>query len=162
MRQPRYTGRDQGKSGGYICATRSEAEQCTATTNKGGRDSMTTQATETSTREYGYTLWLRCSGEDDRPTDRLPITIMPAQPTERERTLDAACYITDLEARQGYHVERIENWSRCAACSGTGEQRVRPKGWRKRTPPPWFALKTVPCRTCAGVGDQAVDERIDR
>ena len=86
---------------------------------------------------------------DTRPVDRLPSLGIAAEDTEtaRERSLARAC--GDLES-QGYRIEAVERFEHCARCYGTGKVQAKPRGWRKRTAPPWYLMRTVECKDCPG------------
>ena len=110
---------------------------------------------------YGYTLFYRSVAEflhtdgtlDLRPVDQLPRVQAACQPTEALREQALLKDVVNLESpRQGYRVERVERFRDCAQCEGTGKLRVRPKGWRKKTPPPWWACTPQDCGDCAGQG----------
>lgn len=86
---------------------------------------------------------------DTRPVDRLPSLAIANEDTEttRDRSLARAC--GDLES-QGYRIEAVERFEQCARCHGTGKVRAKPRGWRRRTEPPWYLMRTVECRDCPG------------
>ncbi len=86
---------------------------------------------------------------DTRPVDRLPSLGIANEDTatERDRSLTRAC--GDLES-QGYRIENVERFEHCARCHGAGKVRVKPHGWRRRTQPPWYLMRTVDCKDCPG------------
>ena len=86
---------------------------------------------------------------DTRPVDRLPSLGIANEntATARDRALARAC--KDLE-NQGYRIEAVERFEHCARCHGAGKVRVKPRGWRKRTAPPWYLMRTVDCQDCPG------------
>ena len=86
---------------------------------------------------------------DTRPVDRLPSLGIAAEDTAtaRDRSLARAC--GDLES-QGYRIEAVERFEHCARCHGTGKVQAKPHGWRKRTAPPWYLMRTVECKHCPG------------
>ena len=49
-----------------------------------------------------------------------------------------------------YEIGPISYQETCDACDGTGQRMVKPKGWRRRTPPPRWMLRAVPCEMCQG------------
>jgi len=91
---------------------------------------------------------------DTRPVDRLPSLGIPNEETaaDRERSLARAC--GDLES-QGYRIEAVERFEHCSRCHGTGKVRVKPRGWRRRTEPPWYLMRTVECEDCPGEGQES-------
>ena len=46
--------------------------------------------------------------------------------------------------------EGVERFEHCARCYGTGQVRAKPRGWRKRTAPPWYLMRKVDCKNCPG------------
>jgi hypothetical protein len=105
-------------------------------------------------RTYGYTLHYRAVAPflvgNDGPGH---LVTLDSGGYVSAETRDAAlqAHVTDMEsARQGYRVERVTYDSACARCHGTGRVRVNPKGWRKRTPAPWFMAPEVNCPSCHG------------
>ena len=86
---------------------------------------------------------------DIRPVNRLPWLCIAPEDTEeeRERSLTHAC--GRLE-NQGYRIEKVERIDACARCGGTGRTSVKPRGWRRRTEPPLYLMRTVDCPDCAG------------
>lgn len=111
-------------------------------------------------RAFGFTLFYRPVGAglldpndppDDRPVDRLPSCQYSTKATEaeRERALLEEC--PRLEA-QGYRIERVVRESFCVRCQGAGSIAVKPKGWRKKTPPPPYAMRRQVCQDCGGGG----------
>lgn len=86
---------------------------------------------------------------DTRPVDRLPRLCIAPENTaeERERSLARSC--GNLES-QGYRIETVERFDACARCGGTGRISVKPRGWRRRTEPPLYMMRTVDCTDCAG------------
>ena len=86
---------------------------------------------------------------DTRPVHRLPSLAIASEDTAtaRDRSLARAC--GDLES-QGYRIEGVERFEHCARCQGTGKVRVKPRGWRRRTAPPWYLMRTVDCKDCPG------------
>ena len=85
---------------------------------------------------------------DTRPVDRLPTLGIANEDTAtaRDRSLVRAC--GDLES-QGYRIEAVERFEHCARCNGTGKVHAKPHGWRRRTAPPWYLMRTVDCADCA-------------
>ena len=86
---------------------------------------------------------------DNRPVDRLPSLGIANEDTAtaRDRSLARAC--GDLES-QGYRIEAVERFEHCARCHGTGKVYAKPHGWRRRTAPPWYLMRTVDCKNCPG------------
>lgn len=86
---------------------------------------------------------------DTRPVDHLPSLCIANEDSAaaRDRSLARAC--CDLES-QGYRIERVERLEHCARCYGTGKVRVKPRGWRRKTDPPWYMMRTVDCKNCPG------------
>ena len=83
--------------------------------------------------------------DDDRP---YPGSVILGGPSSADWRRDAAYYLT----MPGYRLIRVIAWIGCVRCKGIGSWRVRPKGWRKRTPPPAWACKLVTCPVCKGEG----------
>ena len=86
---------------------------------------------------------------DTRPVDRLPSLGIAGEDSAdaRERALARACrHLED----QGYRIEKVERFEHCAHCHGTGRIQVKPRGWRRRSEPPWYLMRTVDCRHCPG------------
>ena len=81
--------------------------------------------------------------DDDRPYPGSVIL-----PDGADWRNDAAYYLT----LPGYRILRVVSWLLCIRCKGLGSWRIKPKHWRKRTAPPWWACKLVECRHCAGYG----------
>jgi hypothetical protein len=119
-------------------------------------------------RVYGYSVFYRpvaahLVGDtpDERPVSRLPSIGGGWFPSEAERERHLARTVADLEEpRQGYRVERVVREATCARCEGRGDVAQKPKGWRKKTAPPWFLCSRVPCPACAGrpaLDSQTVD-----
>jgi DnaJ-class molecular chaperone len=109
-------------------------------------------------RSFGFTLTYRPIGPglvsepDERPTEGLPRCQYStrASAAERERYLTESC--RDLET-QGYRIERVERWSRCARCEGAGIVVPALKG--KRRP---RLLKRIPCPSCGGSGAEELEQ----
>lgn len=103
-----------------------------------------------SGRSFGFTLTYRPVGPelvsqpDERPLEGLPKCQYLTRPAafERERYLEES--IRELEA-QGYRIERVERWSRCARCEGAGKVVA---GGKRRT----RVLRFKACPACAGSG----------
>lgn len=88
---------------------------------------------------------------DERPVDKLPQVFVGWFDSETEREQMIAKLVADYETpRQGYRVERIVRRTVCGRCTGRGEVLLNPKGWRKKTPPPWHLCRLVTCPDCAG------------
>jgi hypothetical protein len=110
-----------------------------------------------SGRSFGFTLTYRPVGPelvsepDERPLEGLPKCQYSTRATvaERRSYLEESC--RELEA-QGYRIERVECWSRCAKCEGAGSVVQAPKG--KRRP---RLLKRIPCPSCAGSGGEELE-----
>lgn len=109
-------------------------------------------------RVYGYSIFYRPVASflvgdtpDERPVEKLPRVGGGWFPTEAERERKLAETIADLETpRQGYRVERVVRDAICARCEGRGEVTRKPKGWRRKTVPPWFMCTRTSCPACAG------------
>ncbi len=86
---------------------------------------------------------------DTRPVNRLPWLCIAPEDTENERERSLARSCGSLES-QGYRIEKIERIDACARCSGAGRISVKPRGWRRRTEPPLYMMRTVDCPDCAG------------
>jgi hypothetical protein len=107
---------------------------------------------------YGYNIAYRPVADflvgtepDTRPLDKLPWLGGGWFDTEAEREAKLAQTVTDLEApRQGYRVERVERVTVCGRCKGKGEITLRPKGWRKKSAPPWYLCRHEECPECHG------------
>ena len=86
---------------------------------------------------------------DTRPVDRLPSLGIANEDTAtaRDRALARRC--KELES-QGYRIEGVERFEHCARCYGTGKVHAKPRGWRKRTAPPWYLMRKVDCENCPG------------
>jgi hypothetical protein len=120
-----------------------------------------------SARAFGFTLRYRPvgpdlvgpEGPDQRPVDRLPSVSGPTVGSfdARESALLVEC--RQLEA-QGYQIERVERWNECRRCQGSGKVAVRPKGWRKKEAPPWYAMRRVECPACGGEGAEHIVESV--
>lgn len=118
-------------------------------------------------RAFGFTLRYRPvgpdlvgpEGPDSRPVERLPSMSGPAAASAdaREALLLSEC--RQLES-QGYRIEQVERWNECKKCQGLGEIRVRPKGWRKKSVPPWYLLRSSPCPDCGGGGAEHIVESV--
>jgi hypothetical protein len=101
-----------------------------------------------SGRSFGFTLTYRPVGPelvsepDERPLEGLPKCQYSTRATsgERDRYLEESC--AELEA-QGYRIERVERWSRCARCEGAGKVVA---GRRTRM------VRLKDCPACAGSG----------
>lgn len=119
--------------------------------------------TEAAARAFGFTLYYRPvgpelvgpEGPDDRPVDRLPSCAFPTLASEPEREAELLKEAQRLEA-QGYRVERVVRESFCGRCEGVGDIPVRPKGWRKKSAPPWYLMKRIACPACGGGGAEHI------
>lgn len=108
-----------------------------------------------SDRSFGFTLTYRPVGPelvsepDERPLEGLPKCQYSTRPAaaERERYLAESC--RELEA-QGYKIERVERWSRCARCEGAGKVVA---GGKRRT----RMLKFKACPACEGTGGEEAE-----
>lgn len=120
-----------------------------------------------SSRAFGYTLRYRPvgpdlvgpEGPDARPVDRLPSMSGPTVESADAREAAILSECRQLEA-QGYRIERVERWNECRPCQGSGKIAVRPKGWRKKTAPPWYAMRRVACSSCGGEGGEHIVESV--
>lgn len=120
-----------------------------------------------SGRAFGFTISYRPvapelldeSGPDLRPVSQLPSCQYSTKATAAERERSLLEEGRKLEA-QGYRVERVARESFCVRCQGVGEIRVKPKGWRKKEAPPWFAMKRLACPDCGGGGAEHIVESV--
>ena len=105
--------------------------------------------------EYGATIRYRCGptllADDEQPDDR-PLHQLPSlglalvdSEVERDRVLSARC--VEMEA-QGYVIVSVERFDWCARCKGDGTAAAKPKGWRRRNPPPYYLMRRIPCSDC--------------
>lgn len=109
-------------------------------------------------RVYGYRVFYRPVAEhlvgdtpDERPVDKLPQVFAGWFPDEPAREAALAKLVADYESpRQGYRVERVVREAVCAHCEGRGDVLRKPKGWRKKTAPPWYLCVRVGCSVCDG------------
>lgn len=106
-------------------------------------------------RSFGFTLTYRPVGPelvsqpDERPLEGLPKCQYSTRATAAERERYLAQERAELE-RQGYRVERVERWSRCARCEGAGKVVA---GGKRRT----RMLRFKACPACAGVGAEELE-----
>lgn len=107
---------------------------------------MTTAAAQASTA-YSYSLWYR--SESNTETRDCPNEQAGGLPTAAERDRDLMRRVPALVA-QGYTVYRVQRHVDCQTCRGVGTRSLAPKGWRKRTDPPWYMCKRIPCPACHG------------
>lgn len=120
-----------------------------------------------SARAFGFTLRYRPvgpdlvgpEGPDQRPVDRLPSVSGPAAESADAREASLLSECRQLES-QGYRIEQVERWSECRKCQGAGSVAIRPKGWRKKTPPPWYAMRRQACADCGGGGAEHIVESV--
>lgn len=99
------------------------------------------------TEIYGWDVWYTLQ-DDPRPIRDIPNMSSGGRPTEAAREVDLIETCGSLE-RQGYLIQRVERTSQCGRCHGVETIRIKPKGWRKKTPPPWWAMRSIPCPQCS-------------
>ena len=118
-----------------------------------------------SARDFGFSVAYRpvapelVTEPDSRPVSRLPVFSPKTQPTEAAREAAVVSECQRLEA-QGYRVEQLERWHTCRACQGAGSIAVKPKGWRKKTAPPWYTMRRQACADCGGGGAEHIVESV--
>lgn len=118
-----------------------------------------------SGRSFGFTLTYRpvsremVTEPDERPVEGLPQCQYAARASaaERERYLVGECQ--QLEA-QGYRIERVERWNRCARCEGAGSVVRDLKGTKRSKQRRRFSFERVPCQACGGGGAEHTVESI--
>lgn len=100
---------------------------------------------------YSATVTYRPKG-DETPESRCPTVMLRCHPTEEEMERDLAALCESYENQpsgESYEILRVERTTQCGKCSGSGELRINPKGWRKREPAPWYLRRVIPCPDCS-------------
>lgn len=66
--------------------------------------------------------------------------------------------LADLDhmRQQDYRILGVVLWDDCPACQGYGRIAGKAKGWRKRTPAPWYMIPWHECAACKGDGRQNI------
>lgn len=106
----------------------------------------------TAPREYTATITYRPGDEPTREVASCPQVFNGGFTTEdaREQYIAKTCHdFTHQPTAPQYEIVSVERGDRCGRCSGVGTIKVRPKGWRKASAPPWYMMREKPCPQCA-------------
>lgn len=88
---------------------------------------------------------------DTRDAKDCPVLGLPACKTEEEldREIERTCHnLMHQPTEPSYEILAVRRGTTCGRCQGSEKIRVRPKGWRKRSAPPWFLCREVSCPDC--------------